>query len=111
MWRNHVSHDRCYCVSARVHVVMYYISALCMVTMYLLYSASGTDRYLDITFGLQVVERSSFVSVLFREAFSHPYITFFHLPVNGFVLLVSVLFLRTLYLPYIGGRYRWVGKK
>ena len=39
--------------------------------------ASGTDRYLDITFGLQVVERSSLVSVLF-------YISFFHLLVNGF---------------------------
>ena len=37
MWRYYVSHERCYCVSARVHVVMYYISALCMVTMYLLY--------------------------------------------------------------------------
>ena len=36
-WRNHVYHERCYCVSARVQVVMYYISALCMVTMYLLY--------------------------------------------------------------------------
>ena len=29
MWRYHVSHECCYCVSARVHVVMYYISALC----------------------------------------------------------------------------------
>ena len=46
--------------------------------------ASGADRYLDITFGLEVVESSSLVSVLFREAFSHPYISFFHLLVNGF---------------------------
>ena len=37
VWRNHVYHERCYCDSARVHVVMYCISALCMVTMYLLY--------------------------------------------------------------------------
>ena len=34
---------------------------------------------LDITFGLQVVESSALVSILFREAFSHPYISFFHL--------------------------------
>ena len=29
---------------------------------------SGTDRHLDITFGLQVVESSSLVSVLFTRA-------------------------------------------
>ena len=46
--------------------------------------ASGADRYLDITFGLQVVESSSLLSVLFREEFSHPYISFSHLLVNGF---------------------------
>ena len=34
--------------------------------------ASRADRHLDITFGLQVVESSSLVSVLFKEAFSHP---------------------------------------
>ena len=39
--------------------------------------ASGTDRHLDITFRLQIVESSSLVSVLFREAFNHPYIFFF----------------------------------
>ena len=39
--------------------------------------ASGTDRHFDITFGLQVVENSSLVSVLFREALSHHYISFF----------------------------------
>ena len=32
----------------------------------------------------QIVESSSLVSVLFREAISHPYIPFFHLLVNGF---------------------------
>ena len=41
--------------------------------------ASGADRHLDITFGLQVVESSSLVSVLFREVFNHHYISFFHL--------------------------------
>ena len=49
--------------------------------------ASGTDRQLDITFGLQVVESSSLVSVLFREAFSHLYISFFHLLVNVFSVI------------------------
>ena len=34
--------------------------------------ASGADRHLDITFGLQLVESSSLVSVLFKEAFNHP---------------------------------------
>ena len=41
--------------------------------------SSGVDRHLDITFRLQVVVSSSLVSVLFREAFSRPYISFFHL--------------------------------
>ena len=45
------------------------------------------DRHLDITFGLQVVASSSLVFVLFREAFSHPYIYFFHLLVNGFSVI------------------------
>ena len=40
------------------------------------------DRHLDITFGLQVVD--SLVSVAFREALNHPYISFFHLLVNCF---------------------------
>ena len=46
--------------------------------------ASSADRHLDITFGLQVVVSSFLASVLLREAFSHPYIPFFHLLVNGF---------------------------
>ena len=49
--------------------------------------ASGADRHLDITFGLQVVERSLLVSVPFREVFSHPYISFLYLLVNVFFLL------------------------
>ena len=43
------------------------------------------DRHLDITFGLQVVD--SLVSVVFREALNHPYISFFHLLVNGFSVI------------------------
>ena len=33
----------------------------------------GADKYLDITFGLQLVESSSRFPVLFREAFNDPY--------------------------------------
>ena len=36
----------------------------------------------------QIVESSSLVSVLFREVFSHPYISFFHLLVNGFSVII-----------------------
>ena len=35
----------------------------------------------------QIVESSSLVSVLFREVFSHPYVSFFHLLVNGFSVI------------------------
>ena len=49
--------------------------------------ASGANRHLDITFGLQVVDSSSLVSVHFREAFSHPYISFFHLLVHVFCVI------------------------
>ena len=35
----------------------------------------------------QIVESSSLVSVLFREAISHPYISFSHLLVNGFSVI------------------------
>ena len=43
--------------------------------------------HLDITCRLQVVVSSSHVSVPFREVFSHPYISFFHLLVNGFCVI------------------------
>ena len=36
---------------------------------------------------MQVVESSSLFSILFREAFSHPYISFFHLLVNVFSVI------------------------
>ena len=51
----------------------------------------------------QVVESSFLVSVLFREAISHPYI-FFHLLVNGFSVTSFRMFLKTPYLYYTGGR-------
>ena len=47
--------------------------------------------HLDITFGLQVVESSSLVSVLFREAFSHPYISIFHSLVNVFSVPSTII--------------------
>ena len=37
------------------------------------------DRHLDITFEMQVVESSFLVSLPFREALNHPYISFFHI--------------------------------
>ena len=39
----------------------------------------------------QIVESSSLVSVLFREVFSHPYISFFHLLVNGFSVIILII--------------------
>ena len=45
----------------------------------------------------QIVESLSLVSVLFREAISHPYISFFHLLVNGF----SVIYLESKHNIYI----------
>ena len=36
----------------------------------------------------RVIESSSLVPVLFREVFSHPYISLFHLLVNGFSVIV-----------------------
>ena len=35
----------------------------------------------------RVIESSSLVPVLFGEVFSHPYISFFHLLVNGFSVI------------------------
>ena len=60
--------------------------------------------YFDITFRLQVLESLSLISVLFREAFSHPYISFFHSLVNGFSMTSYSIFLSTLYHHYIGMR-------
>ena len=56
--------------------------------------ASGADRHLDITFGLQLVESYSLVSVLFREAFNHPYISFFHLLVNVFSVINIIIIIK-----------------
>ena len=48
-------------------------------------------------FNSQIVESLSLVSVLFREAISHPYISFFHLLVNGFSLTSFRTFSKTPY--------------
>ena len=37
-----------------------------------------------------VIESSSLVPELFREVFSHPYISFFHLLVNVFLLYIYI---------------------
>ena len=55
-------------------------------------------------FYLQIVESSSLVSVLSREAINHPYISFFHLLVNGFSVTSFRTFSKTPYLYYTGGR-------
>ena len=36
-------------------------------------------------------ESSSLVPVLFREVFSHPYISLFHLLVNGFSVIIIII--------------------
>ena len=61
--------------------------------------ASAIDRHLteqkfisDCRY--RVIESSSLVPVLFREVFSHPYISFFHLLVNGFFCYLFPYFLR-----------------
>ena len=48
------------------------------------FSTVHNTKYLDPYLWIAGSWSSSLVSVLFREAFSHPYITFFHLLVNGF---------------------------
>ena len=53
--------------------------------------SGGSDVHLDI--GLQEVKSSSLVSTLFREAFSHPYISLFHSLVNGFSVIVDIYLL------------------
>ena len=64
--------------------------------------ALGIDRHPDrteIDFRLQIQGNRKLIpcSRTFREVFSHPYISFFHLLVNGFLLLVSVLFFANRY--------------
>ena len=44
-----------------------------------------------MTFIRRVFESSSLVSVIFREVFSHPYISFFHLLVNGFSVIIIII--------------------
>ena len=48
----------------------------------------------------QIVESSSLVSVLFGEAISHPYISFFHVQVSGFSVTSFHTYLKTPYLYY-----------
>ena len=41
-----------------------------------------TEQKFTSDYRYRVIDSSSIVSVLFREVFSHPYISFFHLLVN-----------------------------
>ena len=45
----------------------------------------------------QIVESSSLVAILFREALSHPYISFFHLLVNGFPVIIILIIINIFY--------------
>ena len=66
--------------SSTVHILKTWI--LITETILVLAACSwGRDVAL---FGQQVDENSSLVSVLFREAFSYPYISYFHFLVNSF---------------------------
>ena len=47
--------------------------------------------------GFPYIESSSLVPVLFREVFSHPFISFFHLLVNGFSVTCFCIFLANCY--------------
>ena len=46
-----------------------------------------TEQKLISDYRYRVIESSSLVPVLFREVFSHPYISLFHLLVNGFSVI------------------------
>ena len=60
--------------------------------------------HLDITFRLLVVESSSLVSLIFREAFSQPYISFFHLLIKflSVVIIINIFinFFRQVFTEY-----------
>ena len=70
-----------------------------------MYIASGIDRHPDRKKFIsdcryRVIESSSLVPVLFREVFSHPYISFFHLLVNGFSVIYIYIFINTITLKF-----------
>ena len=52
----------------------------------------------------RVIESSSLVPVLFREVFSHPYISLFHLLVNSFsviiIIIIIIKFFRRVFSEY-----------
>ena len=70
--------------------------------------ASVIDRHPDRTeiyFRLQIQgEISSLVPVLFREVFSHPYISFFHLLVKGFYVINICLWTKKKFESYFSDR-------
>ena len=60
---------------------------------YACYYADFRAKYFVYKFCLSqhVVDSSYLVSVLFREVFSHPYISFFHLLVNAFSVIIIIV--------------------
>ena len=55
------------------------------------YSINTNTHVFDPDPGLQVVDSSSLVSILFSEVVSHPYISFFHLLVNVFSVIIIII--------------------
>ena len=55
----------------------------------------------QLLFRLLVIESSFLVSVLFREEFSHPYISFYRLLVNGFL---DCLWMKKIFESYFSDR-------
>ena len=51
-----------------------------------------TEQKLISDYRYRVIESSSLVPVLFREVFSHPYISLFHLLVNGFSVIYIYIY-------------------
>ena len=71
--------------------------------------ASGIDRHTDRTeiyFRLQIQGNQKLIpcSRTFREVFSHPYISFFHLLVNGFSVIYICLWTKKIFESYIRDR-------
>ena len=56
-------------------------------TIYTVNTGILTEQKLISDCRYRVIESSSLVPVLFGEVFSHPYISFFHLLVNGFSVI------------------------
>ena len=76
--------------------------------------ASGilTEQKLISDCRYRVIESSSLVPVLFREVFSHPYMSLFHLLVNGFSVIIIIIiihhFFRRVFSEYTEANATWL---